>query len=893
MKKLPLFWIALVCLFTPCKCKTPNGYKFPYCHRDSIYCCISESTIRNSIDSLSKADSTQFPIADSWHELGMCILISELADSLKNSLAVTCFERSERYKRLYAPDSFFQIARSLLMYGRCCNQLKSDSGMKLIDNSIQMMLPYRMQARPQIILSAGYIDSGSYFARKYSFYEAIRVSKMVLSYVRPGDTAFKQFEKSALEQIIRSFVELNQQDSTLFYLNDLQKKCSPLPKRDSTWLNHQKALIYYNKYLIIRDSISLNAAKQYLDSAKQYLDSAKLLCEQALIDYRQLKDSALMAKGLSNLALIICCQKKDDTTALKTVEQALLYANDNPKRHLSEIYRIKGAIYDSLNQSNKALEFYQKASSAATQQEDTLKAERAIAELYEKKGDLKWAIEHFYLADNSIQKIRDSLYCDKAKLFWNQEALPIYEGGLRCSWKLYQKKKNLTDWENALHFSERAHSPIFWEKLHHYRSQHSIQLKDVLRIYEGGLQWNWKLYQKKKSLTDWETVLHFSERAYSPNLWKKLHHDRAQDSIPQNSIQPKMNLKKLQKQLPNKQLVVEYFFNKQKNALYVLSWSRSKYDFTQVAIDTHQLNQFINSIASFKPQKPTIYFQGLGYALYQTLLAGILKMHHSDSIQRIRILPDEALSQLSFESLNDSTHYLLHDYTFSYGFKAVDTLYAKPRTISQDSIGAFGITNFVNTVQHQNLKSTELDSILPWKITTFKNENASIDNLEQYIKYYELIHFSTHAQASADKPELSALVLRSQTADEDLTVADLLEPNLKMDHLKLVVLGACQTGIGKFEAGEGTISIARAFRIKGCESVVMTFYSVEGFSTRDILKHFYEYLSPAKDLDEVLHDAKCAYLSTHPNEQHPYYWSGLGLTGNIAPIDIHPASNPF
>ncbi|MBK9336533.1 MAG: CHAT domain-containing protein [Lewinellaceae bacterium] len=101
----------------------------------------------------------------------------------------------------------------------------------------------------------------------------------------------------------------------------------------------------------------------------------------------------------------------------------------------------------------------------------------------------------------------------------------------------------------------------------------------------------------------------------------------------------------------------------------------------------------------------------------------------------------------------------------------------------------------------------------------------------------------------------------------------------------LVLLSACQTGLGKIALGEGTLSLSRAFQAAGCPATVMSLWEVRDDATAELMRLFLENIRLGQDKDEALAKAKRAYLQTAA-DAFPYYWAGFVLTGKADPVDL-------
>jgi CHAT domain-containing protein len=102
----------------------------------------------------------------------------------------------------------------------------------------------------------------------------------------------------------------------------------------------------------------------------------------------------------------------------------------------------------------------------------------------------------------------------------------------------------------------------------------------------------------------------------------------------------------------------------------------------------------------------------------------------------------------------------------------------------------------------------------------------------------------------------------------------------------MIILSACNTGIGSFTRGEGIASLAKAFRFAGTQATVMSLWKVPDESTAIIMKAFYQHLKKGERKDEALRHAKLDYLDsvTEPELKRQYYWAGFVLMGDTTPI---------
>jgi CHAT domain-containing protein len=146
-----------------------------------------------------------------------------------------------------------------------------------------------------------------------------------------------------------------------------------------------------------------------------------------------------------------------------------------------------------------------------------------------------------------------------------------------------------------------------------------------------------------------------------------------------------------------------------------------------------------------------------------------------------------------------------------------------------------------------------------------------------------IVHLATHGYAYATPVrarESYVALAPSLTEDGVLTVREILDdlPTLSAD---LVVLSACQTGLGDVKRSEGTVGLQRAFLAKGARSVLVSLWNVDDQATALLMRRFYTHWRSDADgpgKAEALRRAQQDVRSTAGFE-HPRYWAGFQLVG--------------
>ena len=146
----------------------------------------------------------------------------------------------------------------------------------------------------------------------------------------------------------------------------------------------------------------------------------------------------------------------------------------------------------------------------------------------------------------------------------------------------------------------------------------------------------------------------------------------------------------------------------------------------------------------------------------------------------------------------------------------------------------------------------------------------------------QILHFATHGMPDPAYPDLSALVLalvdsEGNPVDGFLRSAEISDLALSSG---LVVLSACQTGIGKEVRGEGLLSLTRSFLVAGTQRVVYTLWSVNDQATAQFMERFYFHLLVGKqDPGEALRQAQLD-LAQSRQWHDPFYWAAFQLQGS-------------
>ncbi|WP_027269049.1 CHAT domain-containing tetratricopeptide repeat protein [Leptolyngbya sp. PCC 6406] len=119
-----------------------------------------------------------------------------------------------------------------------------------------------------------------------------------------------------------------------------------------------------------------------------------------------------------------------------------------------------------------------------------------------------------------------------------------------------------------------------------------------------------------------------------------------------------------------------------------------------------------------------------------------------------------------------------------------------------------------------------------------------------------------------------------RSGDEDGVLTALEASQLNLFGTQLVVLSACDTGLGDVANGEGVYGLRRAFGIAGAETQLLSLWQVDDFGTQSLMARYYEKLMAGMGRSEALRAVQLEMINRGGEYSHPYYWAAFVLAGN-------------
>ena len=711
-----------------------------------------------------------------------------------------------------------------------------------------------------------------------------------------------------------AYSSLYQKDTALDYLNKAKKMAQEFNLKT---IEFQTDLVLFKLLDPIKDyeqiiSICTNAKKIYESQNSYY---GILYCNNFITKTHLQNKNYLKAIEYANQSIEIGEKYFPDPVYF------------NAPSHLSRIYTEMGKLQLAkkyLNQTAKLFNEYKKNSPEkfynigtlslfngyqdAKKNYYTLKYEKTKNEAFLDSIDL--GINNYLNIVDHINKLKSTNQDSEGAIISNPRFYLPY-----VDFYLDYENQNL---ETAFKISEKAKTQRLKSSVNRSMASKFGKIPDSLLAKEKELQRSLTKFEKLKfeskndSLTQSYTDKIFDLKKEINNLYDiyikdypNYHNIKYNNNV--------IDIAAIQKKLSPNHTLVEYLLGN--DNIYMFTISKKSYKVKRIKAPKNLslwVTQLRSSIYVYDDEKQTHTYLESAHNLYNTLIAPIKKhLKH-----QLIIIPDGILNYIPFETLlekevNQITSYkdlpyLIKKHQISYNYSA--TLYhqllSQKSESAKENLVAFAPSfkdnrqKFKDITERRNGFENLLYNIPEAEMAyeyisgnLFKGAAATEENFLKNAGNYKIIHLSTHAKSN-DKLGKYSFIAMSKVNDSindanRIYTSELYNLDLKAD---MVVLSACETGLGELKQGEGIISLARAFTYAGAKSTINSLWSVNDASTKTLMETFYKNIKAGKTKDQALHEAKLSYLENEDMDA-PYFWASFIAMGNMEPIALSSGFN--
>ena len=524
-----------------------------------------------------------------------------------------------------------------------------------------------------------------------------------------------------------------------------------------------------------------------------------------------------------------------------------------------------------------------------------------------------------------LDQVRISLQSDESKRFFAKKAKTTFEKAIDANFRLYRQEKELKYLDKCFAFSERSKAIILLDALNEDGARNFANIPDDFLLRETQVEK--RLARINYELQDAEVTqkaLLLNEKVLLQRRLEKLIDTMnlqfpAYARLKYNVDRP--SIRTLQESLDR--TVIEYFVGQEKAYAFVINSENAGVFELPLSIDLKETIQELR-IGLVGPRKeqgsstgtsiPYSSFVEPARLLYDQLFLPIKERSGIPFSERLLIIPDGALGYVPFEVLlvaepkdqslygAASYDYLLEDYQVSYCYSAALYLEMTEENKVENKRGFGGFAPDFQPRGDQflaeeyagrrsgfgALRFNQPEVLAIQRLTggkVFLGREATKARFLSEAPKFNLLHLATHGYSGDQISDNAYLVFDRDNLTADygyLYNHELYNLRLNVD---MVVLSACDTGVGELQEGEGIISLARGFSYAGVKSIITTLWSVDDESTKVLMESFYRFLQQGMTKDEALYRAKRSFLQDRNHEAHPRLWAALVAVGDMEPVE--------
>lgn len=699
----------------------------------------------------------------------------------------------------------------------------------------------------------------------------------------------------------------------------------------------QKALDYYNQSLILYQQIREKAGESvtlnnigtvYLDFREQ--QKALDYFQQSLSLTRQVGDKIGEARSLNNIGTIYL-SLGEKQKALDYFQQSLpLFQFAENKLGLATALNNIGKIYIALEEQQKALDYFNQ-SLPLYQQVGNRGGEAQtlyhIASVQRSQGNLNAALTQIKTVISIVENLRTKIGSQELRTSYFATVQDYYQFYIDLLMQLHKQKPSQGYDALALETSERARARSLLELLTEANANIRQGVETKLLTQEQELRQKLDASEQRRIKLLASDYKESQLQALDKEIAELLEQYRqVQARIRATSpsyaalTQPQpLSLAQIQQQvLDDNTLLLEYSLGEKQSYLWAV---------TNKNIISYELPKRSEIEAIIQKSRRDITTPYLRESqsikdLSQIILAPIAKQLGQ---KRLVIVTDGALQYVPFAALNTPgssnyqplllNHEIIHlpsastiailrrenkqrqaapqilavlaDPVFSRDDERLQGK-TKPSHLPATETIALSRAATNSDINFERLRFTRTEAEQILSLVPANKGKQAFDFIasrttatSKELSQYQIIHFATHGILNSQQPELSGVVLslfdhQGTPQNGFLRLHDIFNLNLQAE---LVVLSACQTGLGEEIRGEGLVGLTRGFMYAGSPRVVVSLWSVDDQATSELMTVFYK-----KMLQQGFKAAtalRAAQLETWRNQKYaaPYYWAAFTMQG--------------
>ena len=654
-----------------------------------------------------------------------------------------------------------------------------------------------------------------------------------------------------------------------------------------------------------------NLGATYLET-KEYTEALEYLSKSKQLNNKfSGSENELNSMILNHIAMVHLANNNNAEARKELIKSSDNSLNIHGEKDydLSESYYLFGLSHFQDHEYTSCIHYLEKAQNALT---DSLQYDfkgeiisrplllsiyvlknKVLLEQHNSTSELKYLhqlYESSINTSNLSEVIIDYYYHESAKLSLFNEIDENLHLGIQASKKLFDLTGDSKYIQQAYNFFEAEKSFLLKREIQDSYAKKNTNLPDSLTSKEDQLKRDISHHQnlifiEADSESDFSKEINskvFSLKRELESLLTKIETDYPSYYSLKYRNTPN-TLESIQNDLLVESMAIEYY--QHKDQIYSISITKDKLKFLYNSSEKFQekVIEFNKSIEASNLET----YSSLAFELHTTLLAS----HDYENYKDIQLIPSKDISFLSFDALvstkSDSPsynelNYLVKTHSFCYNnsLQKNSNETDKSTKLYLGISPSFSSNNLSGAISEVENISEKLDGDL------LINNNATKEKLLEVIPNYRVLHLASHAELNASNSAYSNIILASGSEDTLNSKLYAYEIHNSKLNAELVILSACNTGVGELLLGEGIASLARSFNYAGAKSVLVSLWAIPDYSTSKIINIFFDNLN-TQSKSRALQTAKIDYLNTADEHlSNPIYWAGLTINGDDSPIII-------
>ncbi len=522
---------------------------------------------------------------------------------------------------------------------------------------------------------------------------------------------------------------------------------------------------------------------------------------------------------------------------------------------------------------------------------------------------LETALKGYQQSDVLLYQMRLIPMLQEDFLHWSEVASHLYQDAI----EVCESLSNLTGEERkygALGFAFSRKSKSSLLKLHMLgqKAKHFAGIPDSLLQNEKKLKVDRNYWQTRdlnlhlESEQDSNQIYMVREKLFNLRREEDQLLAELQNNYPEyyriKYDSSQLSIHEIQQKLGPTETLVEFFTAGEQIKAFTLT--QSAFQVTTLG-KSESLVEDITTLHQSLAENDFDNYSRLGYKLYTLLIEPLQVKTHE-----LLIIPDGPLHFMNFDVLLTSVpdklnfkncHYLIRDHSIRYHYSSDlwsenHSFKANPKVLAfsfgdAENGGSGVFSEFRNRdlldIPGASAEIAAISRLLEGEYHF--GSNASESQFKKRARDFQIIHLALHGVVDHENPMRSRISFYPKAdslEDNQLYTFELINVELAAD---LVVVSACDAGVGQVRKGDGVVNLAKSFSYAGSKSLIFSLWELSDKVAPQIIVPFYENLLRGTSKSNSLRQAKLDYLSTADNiSANPYYWAPLVFYGSDGSI---------